>query len=132
MDPKKGDSIRILFKNNVNIKGIVVLWSNDKVVLESTDGGSFLIIYRPLEEILFVQITYENSKKKQEVKKIDNDTNKPANDLELQKLVDLRKMLIAQEKQNIAEKLRDHNIGPVTGVTYENPSFFKKTTRKKT
>lgn len=131
--------VQILLQNNMILEGTVVEWSPHQVVISSLDDESTSVILHPKEDIRVVKIigkqNTENVQKleapeKKKIKleqKFDETYQMPSdNNLRLKKLAELKSELIEQEKLMIASRLKEHTIGEVKTVKYEQPRFFKK------
>jgi hypothetical protein len=142
-----GKHVKLLLQNNLMMEGIVQEWSNKKVALLALDGKSTSIIAHPRYDIRVIKLIHEE-KSLQEPK--DQITEKPVssdledskseldkkfnqvkqspsdNQLRIKTLAELKSELIEQEKIMIASRLKEHNIGEVKTVRYEQPRFFKK------
>jgi hypothetical protein len=134
-----GKHVQILLQNNMILEGTVIEWSPHQVVISSLDDESTSVILHPKEDIRVVKIIgKQNAESVQkpeatEKKKIkleqefDETYQMPSdNNLRLKKLAELKSELIEQEKLMIASRLKEHTIGDVKTVKYEQPRFFKK------
>ena len=141
----KNKKVKVLLSGNIVIEGTVKSWNANSVHLISLDGKSTSIITHPDEDIRVIKVLHESedSKEEKEVKpksidslvqektaleqKFDETYKQPSNeDLRLKNLVNLKKELIKQEKEIVANKLKEHTIEEVRKVKYEQPGFFKK------
>lgn len=125
--------VKLLLINNIIIEGVVQDWSDTSVKLLSLDGSSISIITHPEDDIRVIKLVNEALKKDgiknnhvELEKKIDSTYQTTDDELRLKTLVELKKDLIKQEKEIIANKLKNHNITEVKEVQYEQPRFFKK------
>jgi len=122
--------VKILFRNGTSIEGIVEVWDED-YVLRSEDGKSILIIQDPSQDIMAIKVIL----REQDLKRIEPKQNYAADDpdssipnpqeLRAKKLAELHLLAAAQEKQDVINKLRNHNIGEIKQVKYSPPSFLK-------
>lgn len=128
MIPQKNQYVKIIFNNSIQIDGFVESWE-DKIVL--LKNNSYYIINNQ-KDILFYTIQ-NNIKKPEEIIKQNIETQRqfeqikqsPSNDLRLKKLAELRQELINQEKQIIANKIKEPSSNSA-GTQYGFPNFFKK------
>ena len=133
--------VQILLQNNMILEGVVKYWDNNQVIIVSLDDQSASVILHPKEDIRIVKILKNTvlsdipvkpaEDPEQQLKNIENKFKEtyqaPSdNDLRLKNLVDLKSELIRQEKLIIANKLKEHTIGEVKAVKYEQPRLFKK------
>jgi hypothetical protein len=119
MTPQAGNTVVIIFRNNIQIDGEVVSWSDNKAVLKSLSGSSFIVIQKPLEDILF----YKISNAKNEYEKIKEKPIKEKEDL--QALAKLKSDLNELERIEMKEKLNNHEIGEIKAVSYGIPRISK-------
>jgi len=119
MIPQAGNVVIAIFRNNIQIEGEVVSWSDNKAVLKSLTGSSFIVIQRPLDDILF----YKISNAKNEYEKIKEKPIKEKEDL--QNLAKLKTDLNELKRAEIREKLNTHEIGEVKAVSYGIPRISK-------
>jgi hypothetical protein len=136
----KNKKVKLLLSGNIIVEGVVKSWNANSVHLISLDGSSTSIITHPNEDIRVIKVFEDkvedvelpkNTTSKATVSSLQNkfeETYKqPTSDnLRLKKLVDLKKDLIQQEKEIIANKLKEHTVEEVRKVKYEQPGFFKK------
>ena len=122
--------VKLLLNNNILIEGTVLCWSATSVEVLSLDKKSTSIILHPNEDIRVIKIIHktpaivENSSLEEEFKKT---SEQPGHDdLKLKKLVELKSELIKQDKEIVANKLKQHYIIEPKKVNYEYPGFFKK------
>lgn len=140
-----GKQVKLLLQSGIIIDGIVISWSGNSVCLTSLDGNSTSIITHPNEDIRVIKIIHKNYVSSNSINKsLNNIPDKetivknlqdqfdvayqlPSDDsLRIKTMAELKKELIKQEKEIIANKLRSHHIGEVRTVKYEQPGFFKK------
>lgn len=124
MTPKINEQIKCIFRNGLVIKGIVEYW-DIYAKLKSLDGKSILIIQRPVDDIMLIEIMIE-PQTSQLQKIADVIPSSPFNPEHNKKLAELKKELIEQDKNIIANKLRNHSPSTFTKVNYEQPRFSKK------
>lgn len=136
MTPPINSHVKILLRNNTITEGIVQEWSNI-VKLQSLDDQSYMIIFHPEDDIILLKVFLDQapaekvkiiSKEQSELEeKFQRIVEQPSDDLNRhQNLAELRVQLAKQERQIIANKLKDHHIGQTQKVTYEQPRFFPK------
>jgi len=145
--PKDGTHVKCLLRNNTVAEGIVEEWYNNYVKLKSIDGKSYLIIHHPNEDIVLTKVVVEEipedspepdptpTPKSQAAlitEKIHLRRAKPRDSgadeqtLDAMTKAELQVELAKQEREIIANKLRDHNLTDVKKVKYGYPGFFKK------
>lgn len=126
---QKGQYVRCVLKNNLLLEGIVESWSETISVIKSKDGLQSSIILNTLQDVMVVKIIHKHPielKTELEQQFIDT-TSAPSDDeLRLKKMVELKALLVEQEKKIVAEKLRSHHVGEVKKVNYELPRFRQK------
>lgn len=144
---KKGQYVKVVFRNSTQAEGFVDSWENNSATLISEDARSKMIIMNISSDVMAIKISLE----KEMPKKISNDEGaadlvqkSKIEDLEdsfedvkvssginenlrIQSLANLKKMLISEERKEIQEKLRSHYPSTATtiGTYYGNP-FIKK------
>jgi len=127
--------VKLLLTNNILIEGIVLSWSNTCVEILGLDKKSTSIILHPNEDIRVIKIIHngialpnnpelEKSAKEKEFEQVAKQSG--YDDLKLKKLTELKSELIKQDKEIIANKLKQHQILELKKVNYEYPGFFKK------
>lgn len=131
MIPQMGQHVKCLLRNSSLIEGVVEEWSTKQVRLKSLDEESILIIMRPDEDIVLIKIMVVKTKPTKLKTNLEEEFKEtydlPSNDeLRIQKLAELKQLLIKQDKQIIASKIKSHNLGEVKKVDYEYPKFFSK------
>jgi hypothetical protein len=135
MNPPINSHVKILLRNNTTAEGIVKEW--DTIVkLQSLDGQSYMIILHPQEDIILIKVFLEENYRKniqEESQKTELEqqfqqvVEQPSDDpTRIKSLVELRGLLAKQDKQIIANKLKQHYIGTARKVEYGVPRFFKK------
>jgi NurA-like 5'-3' nuclease len=135
MNPQKGDEVKLLFRNNLEIEGVVQTWSNEKSIIKCANNDNFYIIQKTAEDIVVVLVvkTPTPEKIKEELQTDFEQTyNQPSNenlqpeDLRIQNLASLRKLLIKQDKKIVEDKLKTHSSTPFSyGVKYGVPGFLE-------
>jgi hypothetical protein len=137
-----GKHVKLLLQNNLMMEGIVQEWSNKKVSLLALDGKSTSIIAHPRYDIRVIKLIHEASVSEKPKNELINNTENPKSELNkkfeqvkqsssdselrLKTLAELKSELIEQEKIMIASRLKEHTIGEVKTVKYEQPRLFKK------
>lgn len=128
--------VKCVLRNGMVIEGIVVEWSESRVVLKSLDGESLMIVHKPADDILMTKVVLVEESS-EIVKEIPQPTEmqqqikaklkevQQSNDQELQnKSVDeLRQMVLEQERQIIAQKKKEHfgTAGAAKMTRYSSP-----------
>jgi hypothetical protein len=141
-----GKHVKIILRNGAMAEGIVLEWFANEVQLKSLDNESILIITHPAEDIMLIKVFLEEpieespnvpteedteafydtflSHEPPEDKPVVPDPFDPNQNLTL---AQLRIAKMQQERQIIAEKLKNHS--PSTGpgkVQYGYPGLGKK------
>lgn len=142
----KGKQVKLLLQGGIVIEGFVKSWNANSVHLNSLDGKSTSIITHPDEDIRVIKVMHDIHVSSSLIdqalsnvpvkpspniteleQKLDEAYNLPSEDeLRIKTIAELKKELIKQEKEIIANKLRSHHVGEVRKVQYEQPGFFKK------
>jgi hypothetical protein len=145
MKLEKGQYVECLLKNGWIVAGIVEELSSSGLELIRSDKQGITIIMRPDEEISVIKIFYlqPSDEPKQEAKvpskykpiveamKSYDPYEMPHEDpSKIKTLVDLRKEMLKQEKEEIANKLKSHTVGEVKEVKYGYPRLFTKQSTK--
>lgn len=125
-------SVKILFRNGTSVEGIVDVWDED-YILRSGDGKSYLIIQSPEQDILAIKVMLnenEISEPKVLIKEppppVENSASIPTQEeLRTKKIAELHMLKIAQEKQEIANKLNSHGISEIKPIIYGYPNLNK-------
>jgi predicted Holliday junction resolvase-like endonuclease len=128
-----GKYIKCVFKNGTVIEGIVKQWTAGDVQLQSLQDQSIMIILHPEDDIMLIKImpdissatvekTDQTSPLKEEIIAKLEEVQATAENPELQKesLKDLRNMVVNQEKQIIANKIKEHFPTQSSGKTNYN------------
>ncbi len=135
MIPQIGQYIKIFLRNGMQAEGIVSIWSDTKSVLALSDGKSDCLIMKTAEDVVMVQMLHDLSETKvglrehmTELEEQFQDTYElpSADQLRIQKMADLKKMMVEQEKKIITNKIVDHNISTIQRPQYGLPHIFKK------
>lgn len=140
MIPQAGQHVKCVLRTGTMAEGIVEEWNNNVVQLRSLDGESILIIPHPNEDIMLIKIVLGKPKDHVEEIKEKSTENKseleekfqtiyeqPSDDnLRTKKMVELKILMIEQDKKIVADKLKDHRIGDTRKVEYGQPKFFSK------
>jgi hypothetical protein len=133
MIPPDKSHVKILLRNNTIAEGIVQEWS-DTIKLQSLDDQSYMIILHPKEDIILIKVFLEDApEEKEEIKptseleqKFQQIIEQPSDEpTRHQSLAELRVLLSQQERQILANKLRQHHLGETKKVEYGYPRFFK-------
>jgi len=138
MKLEKGQYVECALKNGWIVSGTIDDISSTALQLTRSDGKGIAIILRPNEEIVVIKIPIESVKNTtpiiQEEKEIEETKLDPSMPHEspddLKTLTELRTEFLKEEKKNIANKLRSHEISDVRKVEYGYPGFFKKPSAK--
>lgn len=111
----KGKYVKCLLSNSTTIEGIVNYWGNHVSLTEKDENE--IIIFNPSRDIVLVKMCKEKDihileKDKSETEdKFQEEYNKSSDDPNrLKSLAKLKEELIDQEKQIVANKLKDHHI----------------------
>lgn len=155
MTPTTGQHVRVLFRNGLSMDGIVEEWCGNYAQLKSTTDESTIIITNPTEDIMVIKIlaeevpeeTSEESEEKEpevisiplapsrssaEVFRDPPSFSEPhsAYDLARNKsLAELKIMANEQERQIIANKLKNHYPSQTKRPQYGYLGFFKRPTK---
>jgi sRNA-binding regulator protein Hfq len=112
MTNKKDHSVTVYFHNGVNIHGKVISWDDNEAVLVTAHDTSTIVINHPRENILYYKIIGSN-------KTIDDLKQKtPKNDDDIRAIAELKAEANLVEKEEIAAKLRSHEVGDMKPVQY--------------
>ncbi len=146
-----GKHVKLLLQNNLVLEGTIEEWSNKKVSILSVDKKSTSVILHPKYDIRVVKIIHEENESEKESEKekvlqsfpvkpivqaelqekFKQVQQSPSNDeLRLKTLTELKEELNKQEKIMIASKLKEHKVGEVKTIKYEQPRFFTKQSSK--
>lgn len=133
MNIKAGKFIKIVFKNNSIIQGIVEEWSDKEVVLFNTEKNKQYIVYNISENALLVQIDQQSKAQIKEEPAIIPEvsiiepgmTDYDLARLKAKKIAELKVLEAEQEREIVKNKLKSANVPEVHPV-YQIPNFFKK------
>ena len=134
-----GQNVKLFFRNNLQISGVVEKYDNNELVLKSFDSKNQMIILHPQDDIVAITINVEEKlpesppgKVKDELtQKFEEVYNSPSeNDLRIKELAELKSLLLEQEKKIISNKLKSHTISNSKPTTYEYPGFLSKPSSK--
>lgn len=136
---EQGAKVKVFFRNSTQAEGIVEEWDNNEAVLISADGFNRFIIFDIKLDVLGVKIYYEEQEQEEQqnqqqvevekgMQEVQNQFEEVRNlpsqdDLRLKKLVDLKRLMIDQEKTIVANKLKEHVITEVRLPQYGIPNF---------
>jgi len=59
MLPTTNSQVKLMFNNGISVEGKVITWSDDISVLQSSDGGKF-IIHKTKDNVMVVKIIFES------------------------------------------------------------------------
>lgn len=137
MIPPNNSHVKILLRNNTTVEGIVQEWG-DTVKIQSLGGQNYMIILHPKEDIILIKVFLNNLPEE----KVFSNSEEPQNELEqkfqhileqpsddpkrIQSLAELRVLLAKEDRQIIANKLKNHHVGETKKVKYGYPRFFSK------
>lgn len=141
MIPEKGQRVKCFMRSTMMLEGLVEEWSDTQIVLKSLDGESIMIVHRPSDDIVLTKIMQPDSieegkrlpsvsknilETKEEIKEKLKEVIEPSGDIDVDKLnlIQLRKLVVDQEKQIIAHKKREHFGTPNNSkrvVSYSSP-----------
>lgn len=140
MTPPENSHVKILLRNNTVAEGIVKEWG-DSIKLQSLDEQSYMIILHPKEDIIlfkvFLKDNLEEIKMSAEEELEENKSElenrfqqtleQPSDDpARIKSLAELRVLLAQEDRQIIANKLKQHYIGQPKKVEYGSPRFLTK------
>jgi hypothetical protein len=128
MEPKAGQHIKIGFKNGTQLEGVVVEWSEKKSALTSIANDAFFVIMDTAADVLVYQLPIEQQPAKslnQLEQEFEEVRQQPSNDLRLKTLAQLKTAIIEQDKQIVANKLKQHTPSNVNPVQYGSPLLRK-------
>jgi sRNA-binding regulator protein Hfq len=142
---KKGQYVKLVFRNSTQLEGLVETWENNTAVLVSKDQKSKMIVLNISSDVMAIKVSLDDdiqpekpqpqehaSKSKVEdlQDKFEEVKSAPSQDnLRIKNLADLRTMIINEEKNIVREKLRSHYPTTVGQSYYGNP-FTKKPSAK--
>ena len=145
---KVGDYLKVIFTNNCQLEGFLERIEEDTLFLTAKTDGTELIVFNYQKNVLFIKVesmhhtqislnktneepNFLNEKINELEESVENDYNDETQEFNLnlhnKKLAELHLLKVKQEKEIIANKLKDHSI---TGInTYRNNynhGLFKK------
>lgn len=111
-----GKHIKCVFKNGTIIEGIVKDWSPGNVQIESLNDQSIMIIMHPDEDIMLIKVLPEQTAEepktgdalREEIAIKLKEAREENPELQEKPLKELRQLVITQEKQIIANKIKEH------------------------
>jgi len=152
---KKGQHVKLVFRNSTQLEGVVDTWENNTAVLVSKDQKSKMIVLNVSSDVMAIKVSldaetqseqphqeqYQPEQKETERQwsksktddlqdRFEEIKSAPSQDnLRIKNLADLRSMIINEEKNIVREKLRSHYPTTVGQSYYGNP-FIKKPSAK--
>jgi hypothetical protein len=130
MIPQKGQYVKAIFYNSIQVEGFVQEWSDKQATLKTDDGRSFFCISN-VQDVMAVKIMIEEIASppkqlyvlEQEFQEVQALPSKES--LRIKKLAQLKKMMIEEEKKIVSNKIREHiPSSGIKGVQYG--SIFQK------
>ncbi len=134
----QGKVVKVFFKNNVTIEGIVRSWSSGLSILDSVSGPECLIIHETLHNVMMVKVLANSEPQKPrpvswQEPLPETTPQLPAGQLETnaiqraKKLAEIRQQQIQEHKIRLAEKMHQGNIvgADIRETNYEYPDFTK-------
>lgn len=140
----KGSKIEVIFRNSMQVSGIVEEWG-DRGVLFSIKTNSYIIIQDIRADVMAIIVHKTENLEIKEPKKIVapepvknneskidklpkdiSNTDNFEHNLKIKKLAELKILQAKQEKEIIANKLKNHEIKEIKQVQYGLPSFMKR------
>jgi hypothetical protein len=115
-----GKHIRCVFKNGTVIEGIVKEWVIGSVQLQSLNDESIMIILHPEEDIMLIKVLADEPEepaeeekdapplKEEIVAKLEEIRTEEDTDLQGKSIAELKQLVKAQERQIIANKIKEH------------------------
>lgn len=132
-----GKHVKYFLRNGMVLEGIVEKDTAAEVILQSLDGKSLMILHKPTEDIMMtkvmlaaapqeVQAPVEPTEAQEKIKDKLHEVQQMSEDPELQKMSieELRQLVVAQDRQLIENKRREHfgsPDAPKRAVPYSNP-----------
>jgi hypothetical protein len=139
----KDKHIKLVFKNGTVAEGIVQSWTKENATLQSIYDGSQIIVMHPEKDIQLIKVMPDNVEQiveepvapyeenadavkeniREKVREIQAEAaaamedNINPNDLNSKSIEELRKMVILQDRQIIANKIRQHFPSGSVGKT---------------
>src|ERR1700733_11309850 len=114
MTPPPSSHATIIFKNGIQLSGIVISWSDQKAVLRSITGKQTIVIQNTLSDILFYKFSDTNIEK--QFVEVADKPIKTQDDI--RELADLKNEINELDRQEISEKLRSHEPSGIGNVVY--------------
>lgn len=127
MNFENGQHIKCILKSGIVVEGILEKWGT-YVCLKTLDNARQIIIHNVDEVVMttiFLKSATDLEEKFQEV--YEQSSEDPER---LKTLAGLRRQMAEQDKQIIANKVRNHHIGETKKVKYGYPGFFAKPSPK--
>lgn len=119
--------VKVYFKNNIIVEGVVLEWSNVSALLKASSSDNKLFIYSPSENVVMVKILEDtmsaevSPEPEPEPEPILSEMSARA-----QKLVSLKMKNINSDKFKFAKTLKSESIQIDQGNKYELPNFTKR------
>lgn len=142
---KKGQYVKLVFRNSTQLEGLVETWENNMAVLASKDQKSKMIVLNVSSDVMAIKVALDEGSQPEQPQtqsqlqkskaedlqdKFEEVKSAPSQDnLRIKNLADLRTMIINEEKNIVREKLRSHYPTTVGQSYYGNP-FIKKPSAK--
>lgn len=142
MKVEKGQYVECLLKNGWIISGVVEELDSSGLTLNIEDEKVKVIILRPSEEISVIKVFFSGQELLKEKKSMPRLQPVVKNEIEeafdspsdtpdrIKTLAELRQELNRREREDIANRLRSHEVGDVKKVEYGYPGLFKKPSAK--
>lgn len=129
MIPQKNQYIKIILIDNLQVEGLVEEWSENKIILKSADSKTISVINNSRQNVILYSIItdfmtpQERQKKLSEMEvQFQQEQAKPsADNFRIMRLADLKKAMAEQQKQIVANQLKEHMPRPVNYTKYTNP-----------
>jgi sRNA-binding regulator protein Hfq len=129
MEPQVGQFVRLFFRNGIQLEGIIEKWSNAESVLKPNNDENRLLIMQTKQDVMICKIIANHVAPEELPKKLNELVSQfqevyeqPSNDdLRTKSLAQLKMAMNKQEKQIIANKLKQHTPSNITRVNYGNP-----------
>lgn len=141
MIPPENSRVKVLLRNNTVAEGIVKEWG-ESIKLQSLDEQSYMIILHPNEDIILFKVFLEGNSEEMKISskyesreetktelenRFQQVLDQPSDDANrIKSLAELRLLLAQEDRQIIANKLKQHHIGETKKVEYGYPRFLKK------
>lgn len=119
MIPETGQRVKCFMQSGMVLEGTVEIWTSEQVVLRSLDEQSLMIVHRPGQDIILTKIALTQEFTKIQSESTDTSEKQIKEKLEEVQTIedpllkdksinDLRKMVIAQERDIITNKTKEH------------------------